>query len=299
MRIFRRLWIRFRINRLSLKDYLVNFYLRLRFQYIRLFNSKKLRHGSTIDKHGYELVFNDEFDRNSWSEDNRKWIVGEHWGMHHPNRLNVHYGEPKLLKSNTETAALFTVKHNPKTFNRENKKITIPFEVSLLSSNKTFQQQYGRFECRMTLPKGRGVWPAFWMWGPTWPPEIDVIEAYGDRNGLDTRFQEINIHYGHDSQNNRSNMRPWIIKVDNKKGVGKKYHEFAVEWHPNKIEFFTDGIKVFQYTNKKMLNRWFNKPETNMWIVINNSLRQGFIDDNDVDFYSEFKVDYIRAYKFL
>lgn len=286
------------MRRLTFKDYVINILLKIRFKFYRLIWKSKLKNQSSLQKKGFELTFEDDFDELSWgtSQDSYKWIVGEHWGKFHPNRLNVHYGEPKLVKN--ESHALFTVKHNPKEFTRQGKKIEIPFEVSLLSTNKSFRQQFGRFECRMTLPVGRGVWPAFWMWGSTWPPEIDVIEAYGNNNGLDTKYQEINLHYGHDDTNNRSHMRSWALKVDNNKGVGKNYHEFAVEWKPNKIIFYTDGVKVFQYTKKTVLDKWFNSDEANMWIVINNSLKDGFVNSNEINFYSEFKVDYIRAYKF-
>lgn len=191
---------------------------------------------------------------------------------------------------------MFTVKHKPKEFELYNNKITIPFEVSLLSTERTFEQMYGRFECRMTLPKAVGAWAAFWMWGPTHPPEIDMIEAYGKESGLDTRYQKINLHYGEGE--NKTNMKSWTVKVDKKSGVGKNYHEFAVEWKPNSIEIYTDGIKVFQYTGKKVLDKWFNKPDTIMRVIIGNSLFSGFIDNNDSEYYSEFKVDYIRAYTF-
>ncbi|MFW6246797.1 MAG: glycoside hydrolase family 16 protein [bacterium] len=300
MKLPRRIWIKFKIKKLSLKDYFVNFLMKLRFQFYRIFlNSKIKNYWSSANKKGMELTFEDDFDEVSWGNvgENYKWVIGEHWGRFHPDKPNVHYVEPTLIEN--ESHALFRVKHNPKIFTSNGEEILIPFEASLLSSAKSFRQKYGRFECRMTLPVGRGAWPAFWLWGSTWPPEIDVIEAIGDKNGLDTKFQEINLHYGRHSLNNREDLRPWSIKLDNNRTVGKYYHEFAVEWSPNKIEFFTDGIKVFQYTNKEILDKWFNTDDANTWIVINNSLRDGFVRDNETMYYTDFKVDYIRAYKFL
>jgi hypothetical protein len=297
MKVPRKIWKRFGIRRLSFKDYVLNYFFKIRYQYYRLFTSK-LINWSDLDKKGMINTFEDDFDEISWGGNkNDKWIVGEHWGKFHKKKPNVYYGEPVLVEN--ESHALFTVKHNPKLFIMNSGKILIPFEVSLLSTAKSFKQKYGRFECRMTLPVGKGVWPAFWMWGSTWPPEIDIIEAYGDNNGLDTKYQEINMHYGSDVQKNRSHIKPWMIKVDNNKTVGKTYHEFAVEWKPNIIEFYTNGVKIYQYTNKKVLDKWFNSEDANMWMIINNSLRDGFIKDDNTEFYSEFKVDYIRAYKFI
>ena len=49
-----------------------------------------------------------------------------------------------------------------------------------------FEQEHGRFDARMKLPKGRGLWPAFWMLGANidevpWPDsgEIDIMEYRG------------------------------------------------------------------------------------------------------------------------
>ena len=45
-----------------------------------------------------------------------------------------------------------------------------------------FAQMYGYFEIETKLPKGSGVWPAFWLVGITPKPraEIDVFEYYGN-----------------------------------------------------------------------------------------------------------------------
>lgn len=54
-----------------------------------------------------------------------------------------------------------------------------------------FQQEHGRFEARIKLPDGRGLWPAFWMLGAnieevSWPQcgEIDVMENFGRDPGI-------------------------------------------------------------------------------------------------------------------
>src|SRR5215213_1499234 len=49
-----------------------------------------------------------------------------------------------------------------------------------------FDLKYGRFEARIKVPSGQGVWPAFWMLGSNidtvgWPQtgEIDIMENIG------------------------------------------------------------------------------------------------------------------------
>ncbi len=51
-----------------------------------------------------------------------------------------------------------------------------------------FDQIYGRFEARIKIPRGRGMWPAFWLLGQNarevgWPQcgEIDIMENIGNQ----------------------------------------------------------------------------------------------------------------------
>jgi len=285
-----------KIRRLTVKDFIKNICLKTRFDFYRAFEPHKLSTISPLLKPGYTLTFFDNFHKKSWGSitDKEKWIVGEGWGAFHPQNQICYFDEPEIRNSE----GIFSVKYKPKEFEFEGKKIVIPFAVSWLSSLMSYKQQYGRFECRMTLPKEKGTWPAFWLWGPTWPPEIDVIEAYGRKDGKSIINQEINLHYRFDD-NIKSQMRAWKIKVDNyDENLNERYHEFVVEWRPNIIEFYTDGIKVFEYTNPEVL-KTFNLENLTQHIVINHNLQRfSYIKPEEYEnYYSEFKVDYIRAYK--
>src|SRR5262249_56754068 len=55
-----------------------------------------------------------------------------------------------------------------------------------LRTQGRFVQTYGRFEARMQIPRGQGIWPAFWLLGANadavgWPDcgEIDIMENIG------------------------------------------------------------------------------------------------------------------------
>jgi beta-glucanase (GH16 family) len=279
---------RFKVKRLTPKDYLFNQWYRLIFFYHRIFKTRKFKNNSTLFKKDYELIFVDNFKEINWnSVGNDKWKIGEQWGEYHPGRPNTYFGAPKLKKVDGEIYTAFTSEYNPKEFNG----ITIPYESSWLTSCNFLKTKYGRFECRMTLPDEEWSWPAFWLWGSPWPPEIDIIEAYGWDSGKTAVYQEINMHYGENSSN-REHIRPWIIKIGKSKNLTKEFYEFAMEWSPNNIEIFTNGIKIFQYTKKEILDKWFNQP---MWVVINNNVRN--LTEHKPNYYSEFLVDYIRVYK--
>jgi beta-glucanase (GH16 family) len=118
----------------------------------------------------------------------------------------------------------------------------VPYTSGMISTGATFFQQYGRFCARMKLPKGKGLWPAFWLlpraW--TWPPEWDPLEFFGAPNangeGGVTKF-----HWG-------------CIAVDNSKGAGMWIdtgvdltaapHTYSMEWTANRLDFFFDDRPV-------------------------------------------------------
>src|SRR6056297_3014489 len=97
-----------------LKDFFVNLYLKYRYYYIKKYRQKLLSNISEVEKDGKVITFNDDFNEKSWSlNGDTKWRVGEGWGMFHPEKPNVYYGEPEQVGS---TLAKFTCKYNPKTF---------------------------------------------------------------------------------------------------------------------------------------------------------------------------------------
>ena len=100
---------------------------------------------------------------------------------------------------------------------------------------------YGRMEARIKVAGGRGTWPAFWMLSTDevyggWPRsgEIDIMEFVGREPN------EVigTIHYGQPFPNNQFNTNA----IEFAEPVADDFHEFAVEWKPNEIRWFVDGI---------------------------------------------------------
>ena len=99
----------------------------------------------------------------------------------------------------------------------------IPFGVGLVSCTEKFG--YGTFEIEAKLPKGQpNAWPAFWMWSfDSWPPEIDVFEAYSNKKGsyfnwnIDALLGKFwrcatNVHLGKNPDNYSIGAKKRIIK---------------------------------------------------------------------------------------
>ena len=100
---------------------------------------------------------------------------------------------------------------------------------------KTFT--YGRFEARMKLPYGQGMWPAFWMLGGnSWPDtgEIDIMENLGREPSI----AHGTMHgpgYSGAAGPTASYTLPGGVKLSD------DFHVFAVEWETNAIRWYVDG----------------------------------------------------------
>ncbi len=100
----------------------------------------------------------------------------------------------------------------------------------LISNQPVFSQTYGYFEMRAKLPRGKGLWPAFWMLPAdlSWPPEIDVMESIGDPGVYWTT-----AHY----QGGKTPEAKHAIDPDT-------FHTFAVAWDQKQLVWFLDGREV-------------------------------------------------------
>jgi len=110
-----------------------------------------------------------------------------------------------------------------------------------IKTHHKFSQKYGRFEARIKLPTGVGVWPAFWIMGENvdtvpWPDcgEIDIMENIGNLPA--TVYSTVhgpNAGGGAYRIGATYNLPSGQFSDD--------FHVFAMEWSPNVLEFYVDG----------------------------------------------------------
>jgi beta-glucanase (GH16 family) len=105
-----------------------------------------------------------------------------------------------------------------------------------LKSQGLFTQTYGRFEARIKIPYGQGMWPAFWMLGNDidtkgWPTcgEIDIMENIG---------REPSTVHGSMHGPGYDGGSSYSLSSGN---FSDDYHIFAVEWESNVVRFYVDG----------------------------------------------------------
>jgi len=142
--------------------------------------------------------------------------------------------------------------------------------------DKFFEQQYGYFEIVCKVPEGgKTFWPAFWLWGNGWPPEIDVFEfmATEELDKKESKYITMTSHFGTPG---KLHMTKSTMKGRRLRGVdfSKEFHTFAVKWEWNYIEWYIDHIPVYRIID--------NIPTNKMHIVVNTASKFGHIPSDDV-----------------
>ncbi|MFC9689225.1 family 16 glycosylhydrolase [Kribbella sp. NPDC056951] len=115
-----------------------------------------------------------------------------------------------------------------------------------ITTKAKFDQAYGKFEARIKIPDGPGLWPAFWMMGSNideagWPNngEIDIMEIVGSEPY--TLYGTVHGP-GYHSENGPGGSITAASKW------ADAFHNYAVEWSPNKIVWTVDGTAFHTVT---------------------------------------------------
>jgi beta-glucanase (GH16 family) len=242
----------------------------------------------------YVLVWSDEFSAANGSlPDSSKWIMetgGGGWGNHelesYTNRArNAHVQNGNLV-----------ITAHKETYKGADG-ITREYTSARLKTLGLFEQKYGRFEARIKIPRGQGMWPAFWMLGNNigtvdWPDcgEIDVMENVG---------KEPDKVYGtiHGPGYSGSEGLGGSYTLPSGK-FADDFHVFAVEWEPSAIRFFVDGhlYETRTPTDLPAGKTWvFDHP---FFILINVAVGGGWPGnpDSTTVFPQRMLVDYVKVY---
>lgn len=170
-----------------------------------------------------------------------------------------------------------------------------------ITTKGKLDQQYGRFEAKIKLPSGKGVFPAFWLLGDdangslVWPQigEIDIMEYLGDEPT--TVFGTI---HGPGYSGANSITKKYEILNDR---FDEDFHIFGVEWGPNSINWYVDG-DLYQSITPADINEetggaeWvFNRP---FHIILNVAVGGNLPGSPDANTIlpQRMLVDYVRVY---
>ncbi|MFE4258788.1 lectin [Streptomyces sp. NPDC056883] len=207
------------------------------------------------------VTFSDEFDGPAGSA-----VDGAKWQIETGDNVNNH--ERQYYTAGNRNAALDGQGHLAITARRENPANyqcwygRCEYTSARLNTAGKFTTTYGRVEARMKIPRGQGMWPAFWMLGSDigqvgWPDsgEIDVMENVG--------FEPSTVHGTlHGPGYSGSGGIGAGYALPGGQAFADAFHTFAVDWSPNAITWSVDGT-VYQRRTPADLGgkQWvFNKP---------------------------------------
>lgn len=165
-----------------------------------------------------------------------------------------------------------------------------------LLTKDLFEQAYGRFEARIQLPSGQGIWPAFWMLGADideniWPSagEIDIMEYRGQNPTV-----LVGSVHGPGYSAGNAISKEYVLQNDR---FDTGYHVFGIEWSPNTINFYVDDVLYNQITPEDVTGEWvFNKP---FFLLMNVAIGGNFVGapNSETQFPQTMLVDYVRVYE--
>jgi hypothetical protein len=186
-----------------------------------------------------------------------------------------------------------------------------PFTGGAIHSKSKFK--YGYFEINTKIPKGKGFFPAFWLFnGSCWPGaefynEIDIMEMYGNYSAATTNiyssYHWLNNLVPIDCNNRSAKSDELASGID----LSLNYNKFSVEWMPNYMIFFFNDIPFHMNYTPSII------PHNEMHIIANLAIHddysnggQGIINtppsiyepDATTPFPSYMDIDWIRAYSF-
>jgi beta-glucanase (GH16 family) len=244
----------------------------------------------------WSLMWSDEFNGPDGSPiDQSKWtaeVGGSGWGnnelQYYTTRTDNAYqsGGSLVIKANKEK---YTGADN----------VTRDYTSGRLITKNKFTATYGRFEARMKIPYGQGIWPAFWLLGSNidgvgWPQcgEVDIMENIG---------KEPSVIHGtiHGPGYSGVNGIGSSYSLPENQRFADSFHTFAIEWEPNVIRFYCDGIlyKTRTPADLPQGKTWvYNQP---FFILLNLAVGGGWPGNPDgtTVFPQTMQVDYVRVYQ--
>lgn len=196
-----------------------------------------------------------------------------------------------------------------------------------------FAKKFGRIEARLKLPKGQGIWAAFWTLGETiersgWPEcgEIDIMESLGHEPdkvygtihgpGYSGGNNQTTAHYrigqrdtdgdaGEDARRDAlrggvgAGTAPAVATAEAALDFSAGYHVFAVEWRPGQIEWFVDGERYHVLTAADFPEeaRWVFD-DTPQFILLNLAVGGHWpkYPDATTEFPQDYRIDYVRVW---
>ena len=237
-----------------------------------------------------ELVWSDEFDGTEGSQpSSQSWTMEigtgtDGWGNQ---ELQYYTDRPKNVA--LDGNGHLVIQAHQESFGG------MPFTSARLKTQGKITKRYGRIEARIQNPYGPGIWPAFWMLGQNieevgWPQsgEIDIMEMRGQLPQV--------IHGSlHGPGYSGSNPLTQSYSLTNAR-FDADFFVYAVEWHPERIDFFVNDYLYQRITPDDVSGEWvFDQP---FFLLLNVAVGGNYVGfpTQETTFPQRMMVDYVRIY---
>jgi beta-glucanase (GH16 family) len=213
------------------------------------------RSGPDLDLRGYHLSFDWEADRfhSSPFPGPGRWTTTLSDGLRH-----LSNGDQQCWTDDTTGHNPFTIGDGVLDIIAKPTSPTpcggaLSYVSGVFTSQGYYAQKHGYFELSAKLPRGVGMWPAFWLLTVDsnrphgWPPELDVLEAFGapNTNGEGGQNQ---VHWAVHSHDRSAEGGGWVsVPAD----IYAGFHAYGALWTAKTISFYFDRHKIAQIPTPK------------------------------------------------
>jgi beta-glucanase (GH16 family) len=235
-----------------------------------------------------QLVMSDEFDVNG-AVNSSLWSYNIGTGSNGWGNNELQYYTDRASNIKVENGMLNITARSEQYMGKS-------YTSARIFSKGKFETKYGRIEARIKLPRGKGIWPAFWMLGANsdtviWPQcgEIDIMEYVGNKP---TEF--FGTVHGPGYFGGASISKTFTLPNSR---FDTDFHVFGIEWDENYINFYVDDKLYNQITPDDVPGEWvFNQP---FYIILNVAVGGNLpgAPNSQTPFPQSMLVDYIRVYQ--
>lgn len=240
--------------------------------------------------HNYRLVFSDEFQSNEL--DGLKWTTQYRWGSTWIINSEKQFYVDQLsnpwfgYKPFTLDGEYLYISATQTPDYLRNNAVGQPYLSGAMTTYNKFSMKYGYVEMRAKLPRGRGLWSAFWLLHQhdnDRRPEIDVVEYIGHQESLVYQTYHWMDGWAHKRTPSYEAWGP---------DYSQDFHTYAVKWEPGKITWYIDGERKNEVVDGNV--SW-----EDMYLLVNLAVGGWWPGDPDgsTQFPATMVVDYIRAYQ--
>ena len=286
--------------------------------YIRAY---KKRTAEPIDlARDYQIMFREEFDGESL--DPTKWNSHFLWGPYLPiNREEQYYidalhsdaglGYSPFRLENGILSITARAADDPEgvppptalpgpnapvwsdhpTFRQNENYVPQRFTSGMLTSYDSFKFANGYAAIRARVPRGDGLWPAFWLLNAHYisqQPEIDVFEFRGRRPD-----QAVHNYHRYRTGGVLDSDEYVTTRGTAAQGYADGFHTYAARWRPGRIDFYVDGVREHTYRGADVGYQL-------MYVIVNLAVGGGFDPGATPDpaiFPQSLDIDWIRVYQ--